>query len=246
MSQRYFRIFPIVLLVFQQANCYQNRKYCYTLICMLVFHAKREKKPKMRKLVTFSIKSKQYLIYIIALILHTLSFAYISVLLNDLCPNNPLKKAFNKLMDNKPEIRLNENENSAALIHQTWNSSSFKRFDECSFNVDVTKEARKTRNSGLYLSIKRLNLRKSGYDDECIDYIRFKFGDKKTQKICGQVDVTSPDVEKYHFDVAGGLTKIYISIDKLRPLHRTEDTLDVELVFTAYQSKFATYSVTID
>lgn len=161
------------------------------------------------------------------------------VFLNDLCPNNPLKKAFNKLMDNKPEIRLEDNDNSAAVVRQNWNSSSFKRFDECSFNVDTPHEDRKWIVGGTFISIKRLNLRQHGDKGECIDYIRFKFGDKKTAKICGQIDPTTSDYEQMNFDASfrGGLIKVYISIDKLRPLHRTEDTLDIEIVFTSYKGK---------
>lgn len=142
-------------------------------------------------------------------------------------------------MDNKPEIRLGENGESAALVHQNWNSSSFKRFDECSFNVDTSRGDKKSRISGLYVSIKRLNLRRHGTVGECIDYVRFKFGDKKTHKICGQIDATTNgDYDHYNFDVKGGLTKVYLSIDKLLPLQRTEDTLDIELVFTAYESRW--------
>lgn len=127
-----------------------------------------------------------------------------------MCPSNPLKKVFNKFLDNKPEIRLGEDGNSAALVQQNWNSSSFKRLDECSFNVDIIKDNQQYRNGGMYATIKRLNFRRNGEDGNCIDYIRFKFGDRKTPKICGQIDEASPDYAHHNFDVDGKLIKVCI------------------------------------
>lgn len=169
-----------------------------------------------------------------------INFHQISDALNDLCPANPLKMVFNKLMDNKPEIKIGENDNSAVLVHQNWNSSSFKRLDECSFNVDNPHDDKKWSVNGIFITVKRLNLRRHGKDGECIDYVRFKYGDRKTPKLCGQIDASSANYEAYTFDVPlrNAPIKVYISIDKLRPLQRIEDTLDIELVFTKYKSRF--------
>lgn len=155
----------------------------------------------------------------------------------DLCPKTFFEKNFHKILPNKAEVRLGVNDKSAALIHQSWNSSSFKRFDECSFNVDATQNVSKSRNRGLYLSIRRLNLRKSPNSDECIDYIRFKFGHHRSKKFCGQLNPSVDDVSLIYFGEAGGVIKVYIFIDKSLPLKNIEDTLDIELVFTAHEGR---------
>lgn len=41
----------------------------------------------------------------------------------------------------------------------------------------------------------------------------------------------------YHHE-RGGVMKVTIFIDKLRPLKYIEDTLDVELVFTAFDGEY--------
>lgn len=145
---------------------------------------------------------------------------------------------FNKLLNNRPEVRLGYDGDSAALIHETWNSSSFKRLDECKFNVDANHNLAKGRSRGLYVSIRKLNLRESTDKDGCIDYIQFKFGSQKTPKLCGQLNAsTNENVKKMFYSERGGVIKVTIYIDKLRPLKYIEDTLDVELVFTAFDGE---------
>lgn len=158
--------------------------------------------------------------------------------INDLCPLNKLTQYFNSVLNNKPEVVLGTKGESAVFIQQSWNSSTFKRMDMCSFKVDATQNVIKQRNRGLYITIRRLNLRKAADRDECIDYLQFKFGRQKTPKICGQLNSSVDDVQKIHFGESGGIIKVYIFIDKMRPLRNIEDTLDVELVVTAHEGSF--------
>lgn len=95
----------------------------------------------------------------------------------------------------------------------------------------------KNRNRGVFVSIRRLNLRKSAYSDECIDYIRFTFGDEKSQKYCGQLNASVDDVKKTYFGEGGGVIEVRLKLDKFTPLKYVDDTLDVELVFTANEGE---------
>lgn len=135
------------------------------------------------------------------------------------------------------EVHLGENNQSAALVQFTWNSSTFKRYDDCRFRVVATLDGDKTRNRGVFVSIRRLNLRKSQYSEECIDYIRFKFGDEKSPKYCGQLNASIDDVKKIYFGEGGGIIEVTLKLDKFAPLKEIDDTLDVELVFTANEGK---------
>lgn len=95
----------------------------------------------------------------------------------------------------------------------------------------------KTRHRGVFVSIRRLNLRKSIYTDDCIDYIRFTFGDEKSPKYCGQLNASIDDVKKIYFGEGGGVIEVRLKLDKFAPFKNIDDTLDVELVFTANEGE---------
>lgn len=135
------------------------------------------------------------------------------------------------------EVRLGEDDESAALVQFSWNSSSFKRYDECRFKVVATLNDDKTRNRGVFLAIRRLNLRKNPNSEDCIDYIRFKFGNVKSPKYCGQLNASVDDVKKIYFGEGGGVIEVHLKLDKFQPLKYIDDTLDVELVLTANEGK---------
>lgn len=135
------------------------------------------------------------------------------------------------------EVHLGEMDQSAALVQFSWNSSYFKRYDECKFRVVAVTDDGKQRNRGVFVSIRRLNLRKNPSSEDCIDYIRFKFGDTKSPKYCGQLNASVDDVKKIYFGEGGGIIEVYLKLDKFAPLKNIEDTLDVELVFTANEGK---------
>lgn len=163
-------------------------------------------------------------------------FHIVAGLFSDLCPTgDSLLKGFNQLLGHIREVRLGENDQSAALIHFSWNSSNFKKYDDCRFKVVATPIGEKRPNRGLFLSIRRLNLRKSqkGSVEDCIDYIRFKFSNDKSPKFCGQLNASVDDVKKIYFGEGGGVIEVHLHLDKYLPFQNMDDTLDIELVFTA-------------
>lgn len=160
--------------------------------------------------------------------------------LTELCPpGNSLQKSFSTLFRTMREVHLGENDQSAALVQFSWNSSNFKRYEDCKFRVIATIIDDKTRNRGVFVSIRRLNLRKSPITADCVDFIRFTFGKTKSPKYCGQLNASVDDVKKIYFGEGGGIIDVQIRLDTFQPLRKEFDTLDVELVFTANEGKRA-------
>lgn len=156
----------------------------------------------------------------------------------ELCPpGNSLQKSFSTLFRTMHEVHLGENDQSAALVQFSWNSSNFKRYEDCKFRVIATIIDDKTRNRGVFVSIRRLNLRKSPISEDCVDFIRFTFGKTKSPKYCGQLNASVDDVKKIYFGEGGGVIDVQIRLDTFQPLRKEFDTLDVELVFTANEGK---------
>lgn len=135
------------------------------------------------------------------------------------------------------EVHLLDGDQSAALIGYSWNSSNFKKYSDCKFRVVATINDNKIRNRGLFVSIRRLNLRKSLNSDICTDYLQFTFGETKSPKYCGQLNASVDDVRKIHFGESGGTIEVYLSFEKHIPMNNIDDTLDVELVFTANEGE---------
>lgn len=162
-----------------------------------------------------------------------------SGVLSELCPSSDsLTKLFDQqIFQNMREIHLGENDQSAALVQFSWNSSNFKRYNDCRFRVVASINEDKSRNRGVFVSIRRLNLRKSLSSEDCIDYIRFKFGDENSPKYCGQLNASVDDVKKIYFGEGGGVIEVYINLNKFQPLRNIDDTLDIELVFTANEGE---------
>lgn len=157
--------------------------------------------------------------------------------LSELCPESKLQKSFSTLFRTRREVHLGENDESAALVQFSYNSSNFKRYDECKFHVIATIDGEPKRQRGVFVSIRRLNLRKNLVSDDCIDYIRFRFGDEKSPKYCGQLNASVDDVKKIYFGEVGGEIGVEIKLDKFEPLRKIDDTLDVDLVFTANEGE---------
>lgn len=161
-------------------------------------------------------------------------------ILSELCvPNDNILSGFNLLMRNLKRVDLGEDEDSAALVRFSWNSSNFKRYDSCKFKVVANlHDDQKRRNRGIFISIRRLNIRKDVNSDKCVDYIRFKFGDTKSKKFCGQLNASDDDVTKIYFGEGNGEVEVDIDLEKLQPLKHIDDTLDVEVMFTANEGKW--------
>lgn len=158
--------------------------------------------------------------------------------LSEICPTSNLEKGFQKILRTTRELNLGENEDSAALVKFSFNSSNFKRYDECRFKVVAKIKDDTTRNRGIFVSIRRLNLRKHPISDECIDYIRFKFGNELSPKYCGQLNASIDDVKKIYFGEGGGVIIVDIKLDTFLPFQYIHDTLDIELIFTANEGNF--------
>lgn len=158
-------------------------------------------------------------------------------LITDLCPSEgSMMKSWTRFTNHIKEVHLGENENSAALIHYSWNSSNFKKINDCQFRV-IAQPDEKHKNRGVFVSIRRLNLRKATENGECTDFIRFAFGNEKSPKFCGQLNASVDDVQKIYFGEGSGEITVYLKLEKFKPLDRVENTLDIELVFTANQGK---------
>lgn len=161
-----------------------------------------------------------------------------SVSLNKFCAQSQLKTSFNQLMENRPQLYLMNGSDSAALIHQVWTDETLSDVAECTFTIEsniYTPDQQIGR--GIYVSIRRLNFRQA--HEECVDYVRFTFGGSKTQRICGDFDGDSKLGRMSHFNEDGGLIKVHIYVNKSQPLlNWNKRSLEIDLVFTAYERKF--------
>lgn len=153
--------------------------------------------------------------------------------LNDLCPTSILQIGFDFITDNKPEVQLESDHRSGALVPMIWNATTLGKFDDCEFNVEANKYGR---NRGVFATLRKMSLRKSIKGD-CIDFIQFKHdtGDY-SERLCGNYmasDDYSTDHSKFFADDYGRI-RVSIKLDKSRPLKSPDETLEVELYLTAY------------
>lgn len=120
---------------------------------------------------------------------------------------------------------------SGAIISQSWNASSFKKFQDC--NLKIIPAAKR----GLYATVRTLRLRKSNMSESgtCIDYIKLVDANGRfTKNICGEVDNLHPS-EVLSQD--GGPFVLQIRLDRLRPLPTEDDFLEISIVFTSYEGR---------
>lgn len=139
------------------------------------------------------------------------------------------------MTNNKPEVRLGDGVESAALIRYHSNSSTSRKIDSCEFSVKLENPST---TSGIFVSIKKLKLRESrfGYDDQCEDFLRFTYKNgTRTRDICGNIETTvHNNLIRNFFDETSGELKVEISILSSYP----SEGLEVDLVFTAYSREF--------
>lgn len=146
-------------------------------------------------------------------------------------------------MENRPQLYLMNGTSSAALIHQVWVEDNMNEMSECTFTIDSNIYTREQRfGRGIYASIRRLNFRQTS--DKCIDYVRFTFGQTKTQRICGDFDGDSKLGRSSHFNEEGGIIKVHIYVNKSQPLSGWNTrSLEIDLVFTTYERKLPLRSI---
>lgn len=167
---------------------------------------------------------------------------YFSDKYHELCPGNKFKALFDKITDNKPEVKLSEGVESAALINYRSNATNYKKIGSCEFNVKNSNSGH-----GIFASIKNLKLRERSYssygEDSCVDFIRFTYKNgTSTRPICGNIETSvHNNLIRNFFDETSGEMRVEISIDS-RSIS-SSDTIVVDLVFTAYSSEFYTHYI---
>lgn len=142
-----------------------------------------------------------------------------------------------------PVVNISTGNASAVNVHQIWTNENVKRFSNCKFKVDsnlYSSELGK-HSRGVFISIRKLNLRKNINTNECIDYVRIKVGTVKTQKICGTFNVNDEIGHKSFFNNDGGNVTIFIHIERNTSIPVDGKYLELELLFTAYESKWISF-----
>lgn len=179
-------------------------------------------------------------------------FIFLADKFHELCSGNKFKTIFDKITNNKPEVKLNQGDLSAALVRHHWNSTSYTKLTSCVFDVKLDNSYGS--GSGFFTTIKKLKLRESKYSgygsysgsysdsSTCIDFIRFTYRNgSSTREICGNIETTvHNNLIRNFFDETSGEMRVEISIGSTPFLSNDElsNTLEVDLVFTAYSSKF--------
>lgn len=160
------------------------------------------------------------------------------VTIKNLCPPSQLQLAFNQLYNNRPGIQLFNQSESAALVHGIWTDDNIQKFQDCSFTVDSNLYSTYGRyGRGLFISIYTLNFRQDA-EGKCIDYVRLTFDGARTEKICGRFTSDDEVGQQSFFNEGGGIMKVHIYVNKSIPFHPLQRSIEVNLVFTAYESEF--------
>lgn len=135
-----------------------------------------------------------------------------------ICPTrkNVLLEAFSF---QPKEIRILSDPQRGIIYNQSWNSSSFKRYDECKFTLQTPPGA------GLYLIVRKLIFRRDSKGN-CIDTITVKQSNKKKTTFC----YTPADVPRSFSD--NSHLKITIKLDNFVPMPTVEGMLHVQLIAT--------------
>ncbi|XP_055320304.1 uncharacterized protein LOC129577389 [Sitodiplosis mosellana] len=161
--------------------------------------------------------------------------AYQDFSVRKLCPNSQLKLAFNQIYNNKPSIPLFNQSESAVLVHDIWTDENIHTFQDCTFVVDSNLYLANGRyGRGLFASVNTLNFRQDAQGN-CVDYVRFRFDGSKTDKMCGRFMVDDPVGQQSFFNEGGGMIAVHIFVNKSVPFHPLQRSIEVNLVFTAYE-----------
>lgn len=166
-------------------------------------------------------------------------FSYANqVRVKNLCPQSQLRSSFNQLYNNRPNIHLFYQSASAALVHGVWTNENLNQFQDCSFDINSNLYSPTERyGRGVFASIISLNLRQDP-DGKCIDYIQLTFYDARTQKICGRFTAADEFGQRTFFNEGNGIIRAHIFVNKSIPFDVLHRSAEVNLVFTAYESKF--------
>lgn len=135
------------------------------------------------------------------------------------------------------ERRLFNQSESAAIVHDSWTNGNISNFQNCTFTIDSNLYSNRGQyRRGLFASIKTLNLRKDA-KGKCIDFVQFSFSNRSsTDKFCDRI--MAADEQRKHFTDVGGTIKVFIHVNKTAPFHALQRSIEVNLVFTAYERRF--------
>lgn len=158
-------------------------------------------------------------------------------LVRKLCPASELRLSFNQLYHNLPGIQLYNQSESAAFVHDIWTDDNIGEFHDCAFTVDSNLYVENARyGRGLFVSIKTINFRQDAQGN-CIDYVRLRFDGAYTDKICGRFTADDELGQKSFFSESGGIIKVHIFVNKTVPFHPSQRSIEVDLMFTAFESR---------
>lgn len=160
--------------------------------------------------------------------------------MKNLCPHSQLQLSFNQLYNNQPGIQLFNQSDSAALVSNVWQEDNIAEFQDCVFTVDSNFYSPAGRyGRGVFASINKLDFRQDA-EGKCIDYVRFTFDGARTEKMCGRFTADDEFGQQSFFNEGGGVIKVHIFVNKSVPFHPQQRSIEVNLVFTAYESRFYT------
>lgn len=161
--------------------------------------------------------------------------------MKNLCPHSELKSAFNQLYNNRPGIQLTNQSDSAAQVHQIWTEDNIKQFQDCVFTIDSNLYFENGRyGRGMFIAVPKINFRQKP-NGECIDFVRFTFDGVRSEKICGEFDADSELGKNAFFNEGGGIIKVHIFVNKSIPLQGLQRSVEIDLLFTAYERRFCNY-----
>lgn len=132
---------------------------------------------------------------------------------------NGLLSQLDALLDSKKQVKIMSHFTIAAIYEQSWNSSSFKRYNECKFTLQAQD------GYGLVLIISNMNLRRDP-KGVCIDTVVVKQTNGKKSRFC----YSPKDVPRSFSDPSQ--LKITIKLDHFTPLPTVDDTLHIRMVAT--------------
>lgn len=155
------------------------------------------------------------------------------VSVNDLCPHS--QKKFSH--DNSTNIKLFHQSDSAAIVHHIWTKENINKSQNCAFAVDSNLYSPNGRyGHGLFASINTLKFR-TDIRGNCIDYVQFIFNDgSRTAQLCGRYSAET--VVRNYFGHRSGIINVYIFVNKSVPFHALQQSIELKLIFTSYQSEF--------
>uniref|UniRef100_A0A1B0FMV3 Uncharacterized protein n=1 Tax=Glossina morsitans morsitans TaxID=37546 RepID=A0A1B0FMV3_GLOMM len=159
---------------------------------------------------------------------------YINVRLQDNLCSDKIWLKVEKALRGGSSMVLGDDRNSAAIIHQVWNSTypgihaSNKISYDCRFHVH--SNYKKSPPRGIYTLVTRLKFRRDPGSGKCLDYIQFRDGNRSpTEPYCNDISIDGPG--RLIFDERNREVTVNIHIDNE---HMIVEPLELRMVLTAH------------